>query len=565
MVYSCPICTGDTNVYNKTHLSTSSSPDQPYSNYENITFDYLMNHFLNAHQFKAVPLFVCTLCNCVRVSLIDCVYHYIRNHFNKKITIGLCAYNIHDKIQAQIAQLNQSAGLNSHPTPSSSSHKSKSASQQHAQASTQLLPVAATNSHTIYGSGPLIYCATCNENYSNEASFIRHSFLSHLLDPNVNLNWYKVYTPASSTSSPSSLQQIAAAMAMADLTAADGTVSLIDSNGQPIASLDQQLALNYECPLCAKSVQSKDSISRHLLYHSINEHYEYDISCSSCTKQLSPSSNLAECLLHTREFRAHRLSVNFHKYVLGQSQETSSTPMVACVLCNSESSNLLACTGHIMLDHFGYDSNTIKIKRFVQNKAAKLGATMKSAKGEVGELVEYFASQFPALTNEIVASLMFAAKEPQQAGATNKPDVFFAEVKCFKCDKFASKLKSSLFQHLSCQHGFEMKDLDRLYEAHIQRQLERIDREQLVENYDRQQKEVYANQQALLKDSREKIEQQIATQLAENKTIVQQQHQMNQKAAAAAAAAAVSVAQQPSVAQQSNEIVLAAQENNRIG
>ena len=504
----------------------------------------------------------------MRVSLIDCVYHYIRNHFNKKITIGLCAYNIHDKIQAQISQLNQSAGLNSHPAPSSSTHKSKSASQHQTQLSTQLLPVAATNSHTIYGSGPLIYCVTCNENYSNEASFIRHSFLSHLLDPNVNLNWYKVYTPVNSTSSPSSLQQIAAAMAMADLTAADGTVSLIDSNGQPIANLDQQLALNYECPLCAKSVQSKDSISRHLLYHSINEHYEYDISCSSCTKQLSPSSNLAECLLHTREFRTHRLSVNFHKYVLSQSQESSSTPMVACVLCNSESSNLLACTNHIMLDHFSYDSNTIRIKRFVQNKSAKLA--IKSAKGELNELVDYFASQFPALTNEIVASLMFAAKEPQQqTGASpNKPDVFFAEIKCFKCDKFATKLKSSLFQHLSSQHGFEMKDLDKLYEAHIQRQLERIDREQLVENYDKQQKEVYANQQALLKDIREKIEQQIATQLAENKSIVQQQHQMNQKAAAAAAAAAAVSVAQPVVAQQSqqsNEIVLAAQENSRIG
>jgi hypothetical protein len=353
---------------------------------------------------------------------------------------------------------------------------------------------------------------------------------------------------------------------MADLTAADGTVSLIDSNGQPIANLDQQLVLNYECPLCAKSVQSKDSISRHLLYHSINEHYEYDIGCSSCTKQLSPSSNLAECLLHTREFRTHRLSVNFHKYVLSQSQETSSTPMVACVLCNSESSNLLACTNHIMLDHFSYDSNTIKIKRFVQNKSPKpTQLAIKSAKAEVGELVDYFTNQFPALTNEIVASLMYAAKEPQQAGATNKPDVFFTDVKCFKCDKFATKLKNSLFQHLSAQHGFETKDLDKLYEAHIQRQLERIDREQLVENYDKQQKEVYANQQALLKEIREKIEQQIATQVAENKSIVQQQHHQNQKAAAVAAAA-VTVAQPvQQQSQQSNEIVLAAQDNNRIG
>lgn len=143
MLYSCPICIGDISVHNPQHVnpnlagtsaatasatttttttpnaqasSTSASPSSTntssnlYSQYENVTFDYLMSHFLQTHQFKAVPLYVCSLCNCVRVSLIDCVYHYVRHHFNKRIVVGMCAYNIYDRVQAQLGQL-QSGGL----------------------------------------------------------------------------------------------------------------------------------------------------------------------------------------------------------------------------------------------------------------------------------------------------------------------------------------------------------------------------------------------------------------------------------------------------------------------
>jgi hypothetical protein len=213
MVYSCPICTGDTHVYNPAHLKPMLVNDparlvNSYANFESVTFEYLMNHFLIVHQFKAVPLFVCAACNCVRVSLIDCVYHYMRNHFNKPITVGLCAYNIHDKIQTQLNQLGvKTMPLSSGTSGSGSSliHGTKSSKQQqqqlhHLNASSSscltALPVAATKTHTIYGQGPLIYCVACNENYSNEPSFIRHSYLCHLMDPNINLNWYKVYTKA---------------------------------------------------------------------------------------------------------------------------------------------------------------------------------------------------------------------------------------------------------------------------------------------------------------------------------------------------------------------------------
>jgi hypothetical protein len=123
MTYSCPICTGDVSVHNPAHLNPnltsagqqasasssaagSSSPGgNLYAQYENVTFDYLMNHFMQMHQFKAVPLFVCAYCNCARVSLIDCVYHYIRHHFNKKIVIGMCAFNVYDRVQMQLNQL----------------------------------------------------------------------------------------------------------------------------------------------------------------------------------------------------------------------------------------------------------------------------------------------------------------------------------------------------------------------------------------------------------------------------------------------------------------------------
>ena len=92
MIYNCSICSGDINCYNTAHLNQNlnaeSGNTQHYSQHENITFDYLTNHLLIHHQMKTIPLFVCTQCNCVRVSLIDAVYHYLRSHFNKKISIG---------------------------------------------------------------------------------------------------------------------------------------------------------------------------------------------------------------------------------------------------------------------------------------------------------------------------------------------------------------------------------------------------------------------------------------------------------------------------------------------
>lgn len=150
-----------------------------------------------------MPLFVCTQCNCARVSLIDCVYHYIRSHFNSKPVIGICAYNIYDKLMPGGSQSSGSTASTS--TSGSSSKKSSSSSASSAAASAaannqqssnnmlanSLAMIASTQSH-VYGSGPLVHCVICAENYSNEHAFIRHSFLAHLLDPNLNLNWFKV-------------------------------------------------------------------------------------------------------------------------------------------------------------------------------------------------------------------------------------------------------------------------------------------------------------------------------------------------------------------------------------
>jgi len=525
MLYSCPICTGDINVYNN-NSNASANNSSHYTNYENVTFEYLMNHFLLVHQFKAVPLFVCAQCNCARVSLIDCVYHYIRHHFNKKITIGLCAYNIYDKIQMQLSSITSQASLS---TTSSSSHHNKKtvlSNTLNNMINVSMLPLV-SQCHTIYGSGPLIYCNACNENYSNEASFIRHSYLAHLLDPNINLNWYKVYTSNTDVTP----QQIAAAMAMADL--AEGTVSLVDSNGQAI---DQQLVLMYECPMCFKSVQSKESIQRHLIYHAINENYEYDLSCSNCTKQLSLTNSLAECLLHCREFKSHRIIINFFKFVLStlnQSNDQTPVPMVACVLCNNESSNILSCVTHIMQDHFTYDSSTVRTKRFVNYMLTKLGVDLKPKSNKLAiksneenkeELVQYFNEQFPSLINELIVSLITAANNLASGNtqvSNNKPDLFFQDIKCFKCGKFGTKSKQSLFEHLNQQHGFDMKELEKLYENHIQKHLQVIDEQQLVAKFDKQQKEVLQYQQAVLKESKEKSDLQIQQQ----KLIVQQQQQ----------------------------------------
>lgn len=119
-----------------------------------------------------------------------------------------------------------------------------------------------------------------------------------------------------------------------------------------------QQVLVYECPLCYKPVNSRDSIARHLIYHALSDQYEYDLQCLSCAggKQLSPVQNLAECLLHVREFKGHRVQIGFHKYVLNGSGENGEKvmPMCACVLCGHEQHGVCSCLQHIMLDHFGY-------------------------------------------------------------------------------------------------------------------------------------------------------------------------------------------------------------------
>jgi hypothetical protein len=145
MTYACPICTGDVSVHNPAHLNPnlagaaaasaaaagSSTSSNPYAQYENVTFDYLMNHFMQMHQFKAVPLFVCAHCNCARVSLIDCVYHYIRFHFNKKIVIGMCAYNVFDRVQAQLSQLSTGSASSAITAIATSHHSSSHSGRLH--------------------------------------------------------------------------------------------------------------------------------------------------------------------------------------------------------------------------------------------------------------------------------------------------------------------------------------------------------------------------------------------------------------------------------------------------
>lgn len=113
------------------------------------------------------------------------------------------------------------------------------------------------------------------------------------------------------------------------------------------------------------------------------------------------------------------------------------------------------------------------------------------------ELVQFFAESCPSLVNEIITCLIAAATKEasnlqasidsnesalsaqthstsvvQQQPVNNKPDVFFKDIKCFKCGKFGTKLKQSLFQHLHAVHGYDVKLMEREYDQVIQNQLQ---------------------------------------------------------------------------------------------
>jgi hypothetical protein len=111
---------------------------------------------------------------------------------------------------------------------------------------------------------------------------------------------------------------------------------------------------------------------------------------------------------------------------------------------------------------------------------------------------------------------------------THTPEMFFHEIKCFKCDKFSTKLKSSLFTHLSSVHQFDAREIDKLFDAHIQRQLVLIDKESLVEKFEKKQADVMRAQANLLCEIKVKTEMQIQQLMSSNKEIVQTQLQMLQ-------------------------------------
>jgi hypothetical protein len=319
-----------------------------------------------------------------------------------------------------------------------------------------------------------------------------------------------------------------------------------NEDGTPVVNPTSDIKLLYECPLCLKSVESRDSINRHMLYHAINENYEYDLSCSSCTKQLALSLNLAECLLHTAEFRSHRISVNYYKYILTSAKTSSNDddslaelrqlPMVSCVMCQHQSSSLLKCVSHIMIDHFGYDSSVITLKRFVhymfndkssQKEDEMIFDDTFNNKGDNSELESYFTTKFPQLISELITCTINAAVKEleikQQSittstsiipnrevntcgGAGSKPEVFYRDVKCFKCGKYSTKIKKNLFAHLSQVHDFDIKEIEKQYELHLQRQIELIDKENLVNQFESKQKEISDQQIAAIKEKKEKNE-----------------------------------------------------------
>lgn len=141
------------------------------------------------------------------------------------------------------------------------------------------------------------------------------------------------------------------------------------------------------------------------------------------------------------------------------------------------------------------------------------------------ELVSYFGQQFPGLINELLVSLMSAATHQQQQTSTSKQvgvnhkqqtqsaarsplDTFLQDVRCFKCGKFSTKLKHSLFRHLHDEHQFDLREMERLYEQHVQQQLALIDEQHLVEKYERGQRDAAQQQLVLFKEARVKSEQQ---------------------------------------------------------
>jgi len=137
------------------------------------------------------------------------------------------------------------------------------------------------------------------------------------------------------------------------------------------------------------------------------------------------------------------------------------------------------------------------------------------------ELVQYFQESFPSVVNETIMCLMNSKQQQPQ------PDVFFHDIKCFKCGKFSTKLKASLFQHLIQQHGFDLSDLEKQYQQFLQRQITTIEVQSLLEQFQKQHKDIVAHQELVLKETKEKTE--IQSQLQQQKLQQLQQQQLQQQ------------------------------------
>jgi len=77
-------------------------------------------------------------------------------------------------------------------------------------------------------------------------------------------------------------------------------------------------------------------------------------------------------------------------------------------------------------------------------------------------------------------------------------------------------------------HQFDAREIDKLFDAHIQRQLVLIDKESLVEKFERKQADVMRAQANLLCEIKVKTEMQIQQLMSGNKEVVQTQLQMLQ-------------------------------------
>ncbi len=373
-------------MYNSCSQCTDVNPSQ--------SFAQLLEHIRQAHGHTRIPVYICGHCYICKLDMTGYVSHIVLNHFNKTNHQLYVAMLDIDRLSGIMAD--ESTGVE---------HVIEYVNEINGQV------------HELKTSKkPSIYCLYDDVHFHDDYDFIRHSYGRHLMDPNINLNWYKIYEIDATSTRTDAI----------DVDVGEQHSTTIANNNNN--NCQEPIRILYECQLCLKKLQTREAINRHLILHSINQQYKYEIKCKKCNQStVANNKNLNECLNLN-----HDLCIGFCSDTInGQQQQRL---QCSCCMYDADASRRYEIITHVLYDHFCYNG-AIRLMHVLPAEA------MQQQQPPPAHL---------DMTNEQLFGYLNHL-------SINTDQQFANDQKCILC-KYSTKIKANLIKHLYLSHSICFND-----------------------------------------------------------------------------------------------------------